>query len=59
MLISTEAFTDALKGVAKLRGVPDMRWAILPHPICNLDEDLLMERARSVVEQFVPVVTRG
>ena len=56
MIIGTDAFTDTLKGMAKLGGLPDMKWAIVPHPLGSLTEDVLMERARSAAEQFIAIV---
>ena len=34
-----------------------MRWAVCPHPLTSLTEDLLLERAKSAAEQFAAIVT--
>ena len=57
MLIGTERFTDACKAMAKLGGVPDMKWAIVPHPMGSATDEELMDKARSAVDQFVSIVT--
>ncbi len=57
VLIATDVFTDACKTMAKLHGIPDIKWAIVPHPIGSLTEDVLMERAKSAVEQLAPIST--
>jgi hypothetical protein len=56
MLISTEPFFSTCKGMAKVGGIPDQKFAVLPHPLGSLAEDALMERAESAAEQFVSIV---
>ncbi len=58
MLIGTDAFIDAFKAMARLGGIPGMKWAMVPHPLCSLTEDVLMERAKSAAEQFITIVVR-
>jgi len=57
MIIATIPFVDACKGMAKMGGMPDLEFAVVPHPIGSLNEEQLRERARSAVDQFVPIVT--
>ncbi len=57
MLISTEAFTDTCREMAVIGGLPEMRWAVCPHPLGSLTDEGLMERAKSAAEQFVAIVT--
>jgi len=59
VLIATEPFVPACKGMAKLGGIPDQKFVVVQHPLGSLTEDLLRERARSVAEQFIAIVTRG
>jgi hypothetical protein len=59
MLISTGPFTDACKSMARIGGIPDMKWAIVQHPLGSTTDDELRERARSAVDQFVSIVTVG
>ena len=57
MIIATQPFNDACKGMAKMGGMPDLKWAVVPHPIGSLNEEQLRERARLAMDQFVPIVT--
>ena len=57
MLISTDAFVDTCKGMAKLGGMPDIKYAVVPHPLGSLPDALLIERAEAAVEKFVAIVT--
>ena len=45
--------------MAKLGGIPDMEFAVLPHPVGSLPPDILMERAKSAAEQFLRIVTEA
>ena len=57
MLISTEAFTDTCQEMARIGGLPEMRWAVCSHPLGSLTDEGLMERAKSAAEQFAAIVT--
>lgn len=59
MLISTERFTDACKSMARVGGIPGLRWAIVQHPLGSATDEELRVRAASAVEQFVEIVTAG
>ena len=59
MLISTDKFTDACESMARISGVPEVKWAIVPHPLGSATDDQLMERARSAVDRFIEIVTVG
>lgn len=59
VLIATEPFVAACRGMAKLGGMPDQKFAIIQHPVGSLTEDVLRERAKSAAEQFIAIVTRG
>jgi len=56
-LIGTNAFIDACSAMAKIGGIPEMRWALCTHPLGSLPEAELMVQARSAAEQFVDIVT--
>ncbi len=56
MLISTDKFEPACKSMARISGIPDIQWAIVPHPLGSAPDDILMERARSAVEQFERII---
>lgn len=59
MLIATEPFIGTCKGMARVGGIPDMKFATVPHPMGSLTPEILMERAKSVADQFVSIVTEG
>jgi hypothetical protein len=56
MLIGTDRFHSVLVATRALSGVPNARWAEVPHPVQSLDRDQLRERAREAVAQFVEIV---
>jgi hypothetical protein len=56
MLIGTDRFRSTLVATRNLSGVPDARWAEVPHPVQSLDRDELRKVAESVVEQFADIV---
>lgn len=56
LLISTPPFADAVTAMAKLGGMPDIKWAVIDHPLGSLAEDELQERARDAARQFREVI---
>ncbi len=56
MLIATDKFLAACKSMASIGGIPDIQWAVVPHPLGSAPDDVLMERARSAVEQFEKII---
>ena len=56
MLISTDKFEGACKAMARIGGIPEVQWAIVPHPLGSAPEDVLMERAQSAVQQFERII---
>jgi len=57
MLIGTDRFIDACKAMARIGGIPDIRWAVVPHPLGSATDEELRERAHSALEQFLRIVT--
>jgi hypothetical protein len=57
MLIATNVFTPVCRATARLGGLPEIRWATVPHPIGSLNAEELLARAQSAVEQFVDIIT--
>jgi hypothetical protein len=56
VLIGTDRFHSTLVATRGLSGVPDARWAEVPHPVQSLDRAQLRERAELAVAQFVDIV---
>lgn len=55
--ICTEAFRLGLDTLTRMRGMPDHRFAIVPHPLGVLFDDELQQRAELAVPQVVSIVT--
>lgn len=55
--VCTEAFRLGLDTLTKMRGMPDYRFAIVPHPLGVLFDDELLQRAELAVPQIVEIVT--
>jgi len=49
--IVTDQFTETAKAMAETWGVPDYRFLVLPHPIANLSEQELDQRAREIAPE--------
>jgi hypothetical protein len=45
-----------LEATARLGGIPNARWATVPHPLQSAPHAVLRERAKSAVDQFVDIV---
>ncbi len=56
MLIGTDKFLDACRSMARISGIPDIRWAVVPHPLGSAPPDILKERAVSAVDQFEEII---
>ena len=56
MLIGTDKFLDACRAMARISGIPDIKWAVVPHPLGSAPPDILKERAISAVDQFEQIV---
>lgn len=56
MLIGTDRFRSVLDATRAFSGVPDVRWAEVPHPLGSLLTDELRKRAREAVDQFEAIV---
>jgi hypothetical protein len=47
--IVTEPFVETAKAMAKSWGVPEYKFVSIPHPVANLTEEELEQRARETV----------
>ncbi len=54
--IITHVFVPTGRAMAETWGVPDYRFLVMPHPIANLTEERLDQRAREMVPQVVEVL---
>lgn len=55
--VCTEAFRIGLDTLTKMRGMPDYRFAIVPHPLGVLFDDELQQRAELAAPQIIQIVT--
>jgi hypothetical protein len=46
-----------MRAIAALGGAPEIRWAIVPHPIARLDAAGLAVRAAEAIEMLVAILT--
>lgn len=56
VLIATKPFTEVCKGMARIGGAPEIKWATVPHPIGSLGPEDLMGRAKEATEQIVSIL---
>jgi hypothetical protein len=54
--IITDVFEATGRAMAEAWGVPDYKYLAMPHPIANLTEEQLDQRAREVVPEIVNVL---
>ena len=54
--IITDVFQATGRAMAEAWGVPDYKYLAMPHPIANLTEEQLDQRAREIVPQVVALL---
>ena len=54
--ICTEPFTNTARAVAKVRGIEEYPFAVVPHPVGTLETDGLMARARQALPQVLQIL---
>jgi hypothetical protein len=57
--IVTDVFEETGRAMAQAWGVPDYKFLSMPHPIANLSEADLDQRARAMVPQVVQLLLEG
>ena len=57
--IITHVFNAAGGAMARSWGLPDFRFIEMPHPIANLTEEQLDERAAAVAPKVVELLMKG
>jgi len=56
VLVTTPPFVQVVETTVKLRGMPGISWAVVPHPLGSLDETDLRARAREALPQVLEVL---
>ena len=57
--IITDPFVETGRAMARAWGVPDFKFLTMPHPIANLTEEELDQRARQIVPDVVRFLLEG
>ena len=57
--IVTDVFEITGRAMAEKWGVPTYRFLLMPHPIANLTEAQLDQRAREIVPEVVKLILQG
>ena len=57
--IVTDVFEATGEAMAQAWGVPDYKFLRMPHPIANLTDEELDQRAREIVPQVVSLLLKG
>ena len=57
--IITDVFNVTGRAMARAWGVPDFRFLSMPHPIANLTDAELDQRARAIVPEIVQLLLEG
>lgn len=58
MTICTEAFTGLAREESRTLGMPDLRLAIIRHPLGGESKDAVAERAKVALDQVIQGLTR-
>jgi hypothetical protein len=57
--IITDVFESTGRAMAQAWGVPNYKYLAMPHPIANLSEAELDQRARAIVPEVVKLILQG
>jgi hypothetical protein len=57
--IVTDVFEHTARAMAQSWGVPGYRFLAMPHPIANLTESQLDQRAREIAPEVVKLLLQG
>ena len=57
--IITDVFQATGRAMARTWGLPDFRFVMMPHPIANLTDAQLDQRAREIAPQVIELLREG
>jgi hypothetical protein len=57
--IVTDVFERTARAMAEQWGLPTYRFLMMPHPIANLSEAALDQRARAIVSEVAKLLLQG
>jgi hypothetical protein len=55
-VICTEPFIPTAKSMARIQGIPDYPFVVVPHPMGSLTKDEVKERAQEAVPQVIELL---
>ena len=58
-VIVTDQFMETAKAMAETWGVPNYKFLTLPHPVANLTEEELDQRAREIAPEVARLLVEG
>jgi hypothetical protein len=56
--IITDRFVQTAQAMARVSGMPDFPFAVIPHPISNNDDATLRAKAAEAVQQCVVILVQ-
>lgn len=59
MAIVTDALAESGKAMAQAWGLPNYKFLTVPHPIANLTEEEINQRARAISSKVVQLFLEG
>ena len=57
VVVTTDAFVTSASAMARVRGVPDYKYLTVPHPMANMTEDGVREKAEAAIPGIVGMLT--
>ncbi len=57
--IITDVFQATGRAMARTWGLPDFRFVMMPHPIANLTDEQLDQRAREITPKVIDLLREG
>jgi len=57
--IITDVFQATGRAMARTWGLPDFRFVMMPHPIANLTDEQLDQRARDIAPKVIELLREG
>ena len=55
-MICTEPFIPTAKSMARIQGIPEYPFVVLPHPLGSLEPDEVRERARQALPNVIEIL---
>jgi len=55
-VICTEPFIPTAKSMARIQGIPEYPFVVLPHPLGSLEPDEVRERARQALPNVIEIL---